>query len=254
MRVALALAAGVLVTLLLATHISDTLELPARDVALRVLPERPATSTVVVAIDERSLQARGAWPWARADLARIVDACAAAGARAVVFDILLSDPREGDALLAASMRRLPGAAVSVLVENEQWLIPAPKLREATIVAHGNFELDHDGILRRFSATKQSGDRAYTALSIEAASFVKDVAAPVGRTIAPGFRTPPRAIPIVSASVILAAETAKDPRIQARPAQSAGGPSPSPRLRMTEACSATASSSSAPPPSASATAS
>lgn len=201
MRVAIAILAGVIVTLLLATHAADPIELPARDLALRVIPERPATYTVVVAIDERSLK-RGPWPWPRAELATIVDRCASAGARAVVFDILLSDPREGDEVLAASMRKLPTAAVSVLVEGEQWLVPAPKLREATIVAHGNFELDHDGILRRFASTKQSGDRAYAALSIEAASFLKRTAAPVGRTVAPAFRTPPRAIPLVSAADLL----------------------------------------------------
>ena len=223
MRVALALVAGVLVTLLLATHISDTLELPARDVALRVLPERPATSTVVVAIDERSLQARGAWPWARADLAKIVDACAAAGARAVVFDILLSDPRAGDALLAASMRRLPGAAVSVLIENEQWRSPAPKLREATIVAHGNFELDHDGILRRLRHQAERRPRA-TGVSIEAGRSAP-TRRPVGLSISPGFRTPPRRLPQISAAD-LAHGVSLDNR----------------------------SSSSAPPPSASATAS
>src|SRR5205807_6270506 len=60
----------------------------------------------------------------------------------------------------------------------------------------------DGILRRFSATKQSGDRALTALAIEAASLAKPMAVPVGRSIAPAFRTPPRAIPQVSAVDLL----------------------------------------------------
>ena len=203
MRAAIAVLAGVIVTFLLAAHAADPLELPARDLALRVIPERPATNTVVVAIDERSLAEHGAWPWPRAKLAGIVDRCARAGARAVVFDVLLSDPREGDAVLASSMRKVPTAAVAVLVEGEEWLVPAPQLRDATVVAHGNFELDHDGILRRFASTKQSRDRAYTALSIEAASFVERIAAPVGRTIAPAFRTPPREIPIFSASDVIA---------------------------------------------------
>ena len=205
MRVAIAIGAGMVVTLLLAAHATDTLELPARDLAMRVLPSHPAANTVVVAVDERSLKQRGPWPWPRAELASIVDRCASAGARAVVFDILLTDPRVGDEILAASMRRIPTITVSVLAENEQWLVPAPRLRDATTVAHGNFELDHDGILRRFSATKQSSDRAYAALAIEAASFIRSTAAPVGRTVAPMFRTPPRAIPIVSAADVLAGD-------------------------------------------------
>lgn len=195
----IALAAALLVTLLLAADAMDTLELPARDVALRLLPKHPATATAVVAIDERSLRENRPWPWPRAELAAIIDRCADAGARAVVLDILLSDPRPGDELLARAMKRLPTAAVSVLVENEEWLVPAPLLREATVVAHGNFELDHDGILRRFAATKQNGTRSYTALSLEAASMVRVDSAPVGQTIAPSFRTPPRDVPRVSAA-------------------------------------------------------
>jgi signal transduction histidine kinase len=198
----IALAAALAATLLLAADAMDTLELPARDLALRLLPSRPATATAVVAIDERSLRENRPWPWSRGELAAIVDRCAAAGARAVILDILLSDPRPGDELLARSMKRIPTAAVSVLVENEQWLVPAPLLRDATVVAHGNFELDHDGILRRFSATKQNGTRSYTALSLEAASMVRPDSAPVGETIAPSFRTPPRAVPRISATDLL----------------------------------------------------
>ena len=198
----IALAAAVLVTLLLAADAMDTLELPARDAAIRLLPRHPATATAVVAIDERSLRENRPWPWPRADLASLIDRCAAAGARAVVLDVLLSDPRPGDELLARAMKRVPTAAVSVLVENEQWLVPAPLLRDATVVAHGNFELDHDGILRRFAATKQNGTHSYTALSLEAASMVRVDSAPVGQTIAPSFRTPPRDVPRVSATDLI----------------------------------------------------
>lgn len=196
------MAAGVVATFLLATNVLDTVELPARDLALRMLPRRDPASTVVIAIDERSLREHRPWPWPRADLAAILDRCAAEGAKGVVLDILLSEPRPDDAVLARSMKRIPTAAVSVLIENDEWLLPTPQIRSATVVAHGNFELDHDGILRRFASTKQNGTVAYTALSLEAASMLRSVSAPIGRTIAPAFRTPPRAIPIVSATDVL----------------------------------------------------
>jgi signal transduction histidine kinase len=202
MRRWIALAAGIAAMVLLATNLLDTLELPARDLAVRLLPSRPATSTVVIAIDERSLREHRPWPWPRADLAAIIDRCAAAGAKAVILDMLLAEPRPDDAVLAQSMKRVPTAAVSVLIENEEWLLPAPRIREATVVAHGNFELDHDGILRRFASTKQNGTTAYTALSLEAASVLRNVAAPIGETIAPAFRTPPRAVPRISATDVL----------------------------------------------------
>ncbi len=203
MTVALALVAGVLVTLVLALGVMEPLELPARDRAMRALPEEPAKATCVIAIDEVSLRVRGPWPWPRATLAEIVDRCARSGARAIVLDILLSEPREGDEILALAMKRVPTFAVSVLVEDEQWLVPSAALRAATHIAHGNFELDHDGILRRFASTKQSGTHVYTALSLEAASLMRNTAAPIGRSVAPAFRTPPRSVPMFSAHDILA---------------------------------------------------
>lgn len=205
MRIALvlALAAGIVVTILLAADAMDTLELPARDLALRALPERPAGVTLVIAIDEESLRARGPWPWTRATLAQIVDRCADAGARAVVLDILLSDARPDDDTLAAAMQRIPTFAVSVLVEEQQWLVPSPALRRTARIAHGNFELDRDGILRRFASTKQSGTRSQIALALEAATMIRPASIPVGRSISPAFRTPPRAIPLLRADDVLA---------------------------------------------------
>ena len=200
------LAVAVLVTLLAAFDGTAIVELPLRDVALRLLPARPASHTTVVAIDERALQELGPWPWPRPLLAQLVDRIGAAGARAAVLDILLADARPGDAQLAAAMQRVPTATVCVLVERQRWIVPTPAIASAGIVAHGNFELDRDGILRRFAATKQSRDRAYTALSLEAASFVRSMPVPIGRSVALGFRTPPRAIPIVSAADVLRGNT------------------------------------------------
>src|SRR3954447_15751784 len=198
----IAVAAGVAVTLLLAFDFVDPLELPARDLILRRLPQRVASATVVVAIDEQSLRDLGAWPWDRATLATIVNRAADASARGVVLDILLAERRSGDAQLASAAKRLPVLAVAVVDEHGRWLLPQAPLSESVTAAHGNFELDHDGILRRLSATKQSGDRSLTALSVEAASLVTGAPIPVGRSIAPAFRTRPRSIPAISAADLL----------------------------------------------------
>src|SRR5437016_12074939 len=96
-------------------------------------------------------------------LARAADKAA----HAVVLDVLLVEASDGDDQLARAMRRIPTIAVSVLDEHGEWLVPAPALRSAAIASHGNFELDHDGILRRLASTKQSRDRALTAVSVEA---------------------------------------------------------------------------------------
>jgi signal transduction histidine kinase len=207
----IAIAAGVAVMLLLAFDVADPLELPARDLVLRRLPQHAAQSTIVVAIDEQSLHDLGAWPWDRAKLATIVDRAADAGARGVILDILLAEPRNGDEQLAKVAKRLPVLAVTVVDEHGRWLLPQPPLSDSVIAAHGNFELDHDGILRRLSTTKQSGDRALTALSVEAASLITGAPIPVGRSISPAFRIRPHAIPAISAAALIRNTPAKDLR-------------------------------------------
>jgi signal transduction histidine kinase len=198
----IAAAAGVVATLLLAFDLLDALELPARDLALRLLPPRAATATVIIAIDEQSLRTIGPWPWDRTTLAAIVNRAADAGARGVVLDILLAEARPGDEQLAAAAHHLPTLAVAVVDEHGRWLVPGQPLATSMAAAHGNFELDHDGILRRLSATKQSGDQALTALSIEAASLVTGAPTPVGVSISPAFRTRARSIPTISAADVL----------------------------------------------------
>jgi signal transduction histidine kinase len=198
----IAIAAGIAVTLLLAFDAADPIELPARDLILRSLPPRAAQHTVVVAIDERSLRDVGAWPWDRATLATIIDRAANAGARGVILDILLAEPRTGDDKLAAAAKRLPVIAVAAVDQDGRWVAPGLPLSESITAAHGNFELDHDGIVRLLSTTKQSRDRSMGALPVEAASLVTGAPIPVGRSIAPAFRTRPRAIPAISASDLL----------------------------------------------------
>lgn len=198
----LAIGGGIAATLLAAFSAVDALELPVRDLALRVLPARAATITTIVAIDEPSLRAFGPWPWDRSVLAAIVNRAADAGARGVVLDILLADARPGDETLAAAARRVPTLAVAALDEQGQWHLPVPALASAMTPVHGNFEIDHDGIVRRFSATKQSEDRSLIALSVEASSLITGAPVPVGLSLAPAFRTRPRRIPAISAVDLL----------------------------------------------------
>ena len=206
----LGITVGLVITLLIAFDAVDALELPVRDLALRQLPARAASVTVIVAIDELSLRAIGPWPWDRATLAAIVNRAADAGARGVVLDILLADARPDDELLAAAARRVPTLAVSALDEKGQWHLPVPALAAAMTPVHGNFEIDHDGIVRRFSATKQSEDRSLAALSVEASSLLTGAPIPVGRTLAPAFRTRPGSIPVISAAGVL-----RDPSVASR---------------------------------------
>ena len=66
-------------------------------------PHDPDLPVRVVAIDEASLERFGQWPWPRARMAELVDRLAEAGAAAIAFDVLFTEPdRMGrDQILAA---------------------------------------------------------------------------------------------------------------------------------------------------------
>src|SRR5262245_46001967 len=53
----------------------------------------PTDRLVHVDIDDRALEAIGAWPWPRAKLAAILDEMHLAGVKAVALDVLFSEPQ-----------------------------------------------------------------------------------------------------------------------------------------------------------------
>lgn len=55
-------------------------------------PPPPSPAVTIVAIDERSLEAHGQWPWPRDVFARLVTALHQAGAAAIAFDVLFPEP------------------------------------------------------------------------------------------------------------------------------------------------------------------
>ncbi|MBK9965247.1 MAG: CHASE2 domain-containing protein [Holophagales bacterium] len=198
-------AAFVAVSIALATGLPATLDLPVRDALLRALPSRPVTDVAVVAIDEEALASEGPWPWPRARLAAIAGAARAAGARVLAFDLLLVAPGEGDDALAASLGAMPSVLAAGLDAKAGWLLPAPSLRDAGRLAQTSFDVDHDGVMRRLSATKQRDGLSLPALSVAAASLATTPAGPVpvGRVLVPDFRHRPSGVPVVGAARLLA---------------------------------------------------
>ncbi|HEX9815100.1 MAG TPA: CHASE2 domain-containing protein, partial [Myxococcota bacterium] len=122
-------------------------------------PTRGLPDTAVVAIDPRSLRAIEGWPWPRDLYADAIENLAAAGARAIVFDIDFSSPStpERDARLAESLRAnghvvlatfsqfqtLSGGAEMEIINR-----PIPILEEAA-AALGSVlvPVDPDGVVR-----------------------------------------------------------------------------------------------------------
>src|SRR5215475_4044247 len=79
--------------------ILDLIELKTYD--LRFVPRGhvpPSPAVVITAIDEKSLNAEGRWPWPRSKLAALVDILSRDGARVIGFDIVFSEPDENSQL------------------------------------------------------------------------------------------------------------------------------------------------------------
>ena len=68
----------------------------------------------MVVIDEASLAEVGPWPWARTDIARLVDAIHEAGARLQIFDIVFPESRPGDDVLIRSLQNANGSVLAQL--------------------------------------------------------------------------------------------------------------------------------------------
>ena len=187
----------------LATGLPAALDLPARDALLRALPPRPVEGVAVVAIDEPSLAREGPWPWPRARLASVAAAARAAGARGIALDLLLVAPAEGDDDLAATLLGTPALVAAALDPEAGWLLPSLALRDSP-VAQTSFDVDHDGVVRRLSTTKQRDGVSLTALPVAAAALGRPGPPPVavGRVLVPDFRSRPRSVPVVSASELL----------------------------------------------------
>lgn len=88
---------------------------PLGDLLQRLLaPPQAPVGLVIVDIDDNSLQQLrpelGPWPFKRDVFALVVEHLRGAGVRAVVLDVLLADPREGDPALARTLAR-PGPPV-----------------------------------------------------------------------------------------------------------------------------------------------
>ncbi|GAB6039845.1 CHASE2 domain-containing protein [Endothiovibrio diazotrophicus] len=118
--------------------------------------DQPAPrDVVIVAIDDRSLEEIGRWPWNRAVHALLLQRLTEAGSAAVALDIILSEPSDGDgdAVLAAAIAAhgkvvLPVIHAAYGARGDGEAPPLPRLAAAAAaVGHIHIELDPDGIAR-----------------------------------------------------------------------------------------------------------
>lgn len=157
-HLALALAMTGLAVVLVFTSASLPLDRYLYDRMVPLLPPAAGSDIVVVAIDEYSLRKLGDWPWDRERLADLLDRLTGYEARAVLLDLLLTEPDLAD---PEADRRL----ASAMEENGQVYLPVhisqmypggrPKeqlplklfAHQARGLGHVDLERDSDGKVR-----------------------------------------------------------------------------------------------------------
>ncbi len=148
----------------------------------------PAHDAVIVYLDEKSHldlgQALKA-PWDRSIHARMLDRLTAAGARAVVLDVVFTDPDPGpDAALAESMKRngrvVFGLEHVPVSEHEKQFLPPTESLATNAAGYGSVETipSRDLIVRAHSPNEQLASLSWVAAQLLAAPVTKNTEAEV----------------------------------------------------------------------------
>ncbi len=135
---------------------------------------------IILAIDDKSLQAIGQWPWPRSVHAQALDFLAQGRPKAVGYDVIFSEPsRQGakdDEALAAALPNLPiilpmEAASFNLTKDQKFLsnnlIASLDTFNRSSAGQGvvNVLADADGVVRRLPLAIQSGGQDWPAFSL-----------------------------------------------------------------------------------------
>lgn len=126
------------------------------DLLLQLDGSDPDPRILIVAIDDHSTREAGAWPWPREVQAELVAKLAEARPAAVAYDILLLDPKAGDAALGRTMAGPARVFVPLLMRAPgtngapfDVIPPVPAVRDAAAaIGHVNLLIDNDGKVRR----------------------------------------------------------------------------------------------------------
>ncbi len=142
------------------------------DLLLRAQPPANTVSqSVIVAIDEETLEQYGGILGLRTPLAKTLEILAAHGASAVALDIVLAESREPetDAALASALAELPNdvLAAYLRVRGTGWEGPRDVFAaQVSAQGHVHAEPDADGVCRRILLSKVSDRSRLWAIALE----------------------------------------------------------------------------------------
>jgi adenylate cyclase len=184
----------------------EILEKKLYDYMLKIRGEiKPPDNIVIAAIDEKSIEKLGRWPWSRDKIANLVKKLSDAGAELIVFDVIFSEKEKNDSLLGKNMRDAGNVILPIVFDFEREidikanefliassfysiyrsemfnkyipimakgiLMPVPELiKEAMAVGHINIFPDSDGTLRWESMIIGYNGYIYPSIALKTASL------------------------------------------------------------------------------------
>ena len=164
------------------TQAAKRLDLLAYDLAINFNKAPVEQNTVIIAIDEKSLNSIGQWPWRRALHAQLIDKLSAQNTALIALDILFSESSrthpEDDELLAKAIKNNGNVLLPLhlqaltqdgtLVE----ILPIPSLVSAArAMGHVHVDLDQDGLARGLYLNTGVGNAYWPSLSMAMASEI-----------------------------------------------------------------------------------
>ncbi|WP_211467353.1 CHASE2 domain-containing protein [Collimonas silvisoli] len=167
-------AGAVFIIVLVAYHLTDSASNLVYDWLLQHQSRPPSTDIVIVTIDNSSLAQLGRWPWSRLHHAEALRRIAAGSPRAVMYNVLFTEPSAEDAVLAQAMSLAP-VYLPMVVESGQTnphsghgLLPVEPLRAvAAGIGHINLETDRDGIVRNIALFEGNSQRLWPQFTLPA---------------------------------------------------------------------------------------
>ncbi|CAB3773886.1 CHASE2 domain-containing protein [Paraburkholderia humisilvae] len=182
---------GVAIGILLAFVLGDMterLDWTVYDVVLEQLVDQPRNDMIVVNIDDRSLRELGQWPWPRSLHARLLETLAQASPRAVLYDVLFTEPTDEDEVLAHAVRLTPTYLPVLMTHGAgehtdlpEAIMPVPALRTAAAgLGFVNVDADRDGILRGMQLVVQARERKWPQFVVPVYMRLRNQSAPADR--------------------------------------------------------------------------
>lgn len=179
---AIALLVGFFVIIILFSTLLAPLDRVATDFLYHAL--LPHSEIAIIAIDKKSLDEIGTFPWSRAIHTELLERLAQKPPRVIAFDLVLSQPSPEDPMFAAAIRRSGNVLLAVGAEDSaalplypetlpgfSRLVPPNGLlaQAAKQTGHRVLVPDADKITRKIPSAIQSGDTRYPALGLAAAA-------------------------------------------------------------------------------------